>query len=53
MGFIINIKCLRCGRHLANGSPVNPGGQAHMGLWNLVVHTALNPHVFGHGSTHF
>lgn len=39
--------------HWENGSPVNPTGQVQIGLWFLVVHSALNPQVFGHGSVHF
>lgn len=41
------------GEHWEKGSPVNPTGQVQIGLWFLVVHNALNPQVFGHGSAHF
>lgn len=41
------------GLQRVNGSPVKPLLQEHRGLWLRTRHSALVPHVPGHGSTHF
>jgi len=38
--------------HMLNGSPVYPGTQLHEGAWFRTLHSALSPHVPGHGSLH-
>lgn len=49
----ILVELFSLGEHWKNGSPVNPTGQVQIGLWFLVVQSALTPQVFGHGSVHF
>lgn len=38
--------------HCRNGSPVKPDRQIQEGRWLITWHSALEPHVPGHGSTH-
>ena len=47
-----NKSLLGMGEHLAKGSPVNPGGQMHVGMWFTTLHCAPVPQVPGQGSTH-
>jgi len=39
-------------RQYEKGSPVNPEGQEHVGMWLITSHLAFCPHVPGHGSRH-
>ena len=39
-------------RQFEKGSPVNPEGQEHVGMWLITSHLAFCPHVPGHGSRH-
>lgn len=39
--------------HATNGSPENPLGQAHIGLWFITSHLALSPQDPIQGFTHF
>lgn len=50
---IIKKKFLLIGLHLRNGSPENPAGQLHIGLWLMTWHCAWIPQVPTHGFTHF
>lgn len=41
-----------CTTHWVNGSPVYPGEQVHMGVWDTMLQTAFMPQDPGQGSLH-
>ena len=49
----IEFYLLSTNEHSVKGSPENPSGQAHIGLWLTTSQVARNPQDPGHGSTHF
>ena len=41
------------GVHCTNGSPTKPEEQTHIGVWLIILHSALAPQEPGQGSRHF